>query len=334
MVPHEGWAPPRRGGFGGRGNDKEVTVSLTDPRAEMAKVKLAEMVLDGHVKQAADTLTDYTRNQLREKGFLRKIIPPLPISNDQLDRHLYDEKPIYIAEMQPDSPGAVSVPFGTLPRTFYLRYTRYPVHFQRIATPRATKDVDELRTHRLDLRQITSDQMIRDMLAEEDGKFMTAVNGTLIARDAVLPFSEAAQWIALYGGITRETLEEAKKLLPGLVSRLAPATTLVNSLFIYDIQKFGRDEAGGDFSQDLLKKGFSEEEFAEMRWIATIKHDLVPNNRQYFFAGPEFIGKFLVLEDVVMHIKHEAFMVEFMAYCCSGCTIGNATGIGAVDYLG
>ena len=63
----------------------------------------------------------------------------------------------------------------------YIRGPRYLVMMDRIVTPRFTKDVDELRTWIMDIRQVLSDNAIKDMLAEEDGKFITAVNTALVA---------------------------------------------------------------------------------------------------------------------------------------------------------
>jgi hypothetical protein len=43
-----------------------------------------------------------------------------------------------------DEPAAISIPFSTLPANLYIRGPRYRVQFDRIVTPKFTKDVDEL----------------------------------------------------------------------------------------------------------------------------------------------------------------------------------------------
>ena len=40
-----------------------------------------------------------------------------------------------------------------------------------------------------------------------------------------------------------------------------------------------------------------------VKWIITIKKDLVPTNTMYHFADPKFIGKSYILEDTTMYIK-------------------------------
>src|SRR3954465_5049474 len=93
-------------------------------------------------KQAIDAVNDFTRTKMREDGFYRRIMPPIPITNDQLDRATHTDKPIKIVDKEPDSPAAISIPFATLPQNLYIRGPRYRVMFDRIATPRFTKDVD------------------------------------------------------------------------------------------------------------------------------------------------------------------------------------------------
>ena len=39
-------------------------------------------------KQAVDAVNDFTRTKMREDGFYRRIMPPIPISNDDLDRQV------------------------------------------------------------------------------------------------------------------------------------------------------------------------------------------------------------------------------------------------------
>ena len=138
-------------------------------------------------KPAVDAVNDFTRTKMREDGFYRRIIPPLPISNDELDRQVDTDKPVKIVDKDPDSPAATSIPFATLPTNLYIRGPRYKVSFDRIGSPRFTKDVDELRTWYMDIRQVLSDNAIKDMLAEEDSKFLLAVDAAIGAAGSTVP---------------------------------------------------------------------------------------------------------------------------------------------------
>lgn len=287
----------------------------------------------GMEKQAIDAVNDFTRTKMREDGFYRRILPPLQISNDELDRQVDTDKPVKIVDKEADSPAAMSIPFATLPQNVYIRGPRYRVMFDRIVTPRFVKDVDEMRTWVMDIRQVLSDNSIKDMLAEEDSKFIGACNALMLGPDVPVPYNgNVVQWETISGGITRETVQDARKIMPRGPSHLEAHTSLINNVTIKEIEKWGRDEMGGDFSQDVVKNGWAETEFMNMKWIITIKRDLVPDDTMFMFADPKFIGKSYLLEDTTMYIRREAYMIEFFAYQTMGGSIGHAGGIARADF--
>jgi len=305
----------------------------TPAEARMVNEALFEQLgTPGLEKRAIDAVNDFTRTKMREDGFYRRILPPLQITNDELDRQVDTDKPVKVVDKEPDSPAAISLPFANLPINIYIKGPRYRVLFDRVVTPRFTKDVDELRTWIMDIRQVLSDNSIKDMLAEEDTKFLTAVNTALVGQDVILPTSGVAQFIGIGGGITRETMQVAFKVLPRTPSHLEVHTVLVNNVTIREVMKWGRDEMGGDFSQDLVRNGWSEQEFMNARWIITIKRDLVPDDHIYQFADPKFIGKSYLLEDTTMYIKREAYLLEFFAYETIGGALGHYSGLGHVVF--
>lgn len=284
-------------------------------------------------KQAIDAVNDFTRTKMREDGFYRRILPPLPITNDELDRQVDTDKPVKIVDKEPDSPAAISIPFATLPQNLYIRGNRYKVCFDRIVTPRFTKDADELRTWVMDIRQVLSDNAIKDMLAEEDGKFLVAVNTALVGAGQVVPTSGVVQYEQIAGGITRDTLFDAMKIMPNTPSNLEVHTILINHITIKDVCKFTRNEMGGDMSQDIMRNGWTEQNFMGKTWIITIKKNLVPTNTMYMFADPKFIGKSYTLEDTTMYIRREAYMLEFFAYETLGGSIGHTSGLARADFV-
>jgi hypothetical protein len=279
-------------------------------------------------KEAVDAVNDFTRLKMREEGFFRKIMPPVTITNSDLDRQIDTDKPVKIVDKEPDSPAAISVPFATMPRNLYIRGPRYPVAMDRIVTTRFTKDVDELRTWIMDIRQVLSDNAIKDMLAEEDGKFINAVDTSLVGADTVLLTSGVAQYETISGGITRDSLWDSMKIMPSTPFNLEVHTILMNHITIKDAAKFGFDEwGGGQISQDIMRDGWSEATFLGAKLIITIKKDLVETNHTYMFADPKFIGKHYILEDTTMYIRREAYMLEFFAYETCGATIGHTGGL-------
>jgi hypothetical protein len=284
-------------------------------------------------KQAIDAVNDFTRTTMREDGFYRRIMPSVSISNDELDRQVDTDKPVKVVDKEPNSPAAISIPFATLPKNLYIKGNRYRVMFDRIVTPRFTKDVDELRTWVMDIRQVLSDNAIKDMLAEEDSKFMSAVNSAMVGADLVVPTSGVAQHQTISGGITRETLWDALKIMPNTPFNLETHNILVNNITIKEVCKFARDEMGGNLAEDIMKNGWSLQTFLGKSWVITIKKGLVPTNSMFMFADPKFIGKAYELEATTMYIKREAYMLEFFAYETIGGSIGHTAGLARADFV-
>jgi hypothetical protein len=285
-------------------------------------------------KDAQQAVNDFTRVKMREDGFWRKILPPVPIANDELDRQVDTEKNVKIIDKEPDSPAALSIPYATLPMNRYIQGPRYRVMFDRIVTPNFTTDVGRLRTWDMDIRQVLSDNAIKDMLAEEDGKAIRAVNTLLVAANATVPETGVSQWRTIDGGVTRMTINDALKVLPQTPSHLECATVLINNVTIKEIQKWGRTEVGGDLAEEIVRNGFAERVMFGVRFIITIKRNLVADNTIYMFAEPKFLGKFFILEDTTMHIEKKAYLLNFFAYEEIGSAIGNVAAVGRVDFTG
>lgn len=287
---------------------------------------------NGLEKSAQDMVNSFIHTVIREDSFHQKIIPRIPISDDELTQVLDDDNPSKIIEREPGSRAAVSVPFGALPTTVIIHGTKFRIAFNRIMTPRMTKDVAQLRSYIQDIRQIISDNSVKDIATEEDTQFISTVNRVLGSPGAVMPWSNIAQWVTSSGGLDRDTLEDADKVMKRTYAHLSPETALCNNVTIHEICKFGRDQMGGDFSEEVLRKGWTETEFMNKKWIITIKRDLVPDESIFYFAGAKYIGKSFEYEPPTMYVKKDAFNLEFFCYESVGSGIGHTAGITRVDF--
>jgi hypothetical protein len=314
--------------------------------------KRANQVVRQHIDQmefnpestvkVARATSDYIRMKLREEGFLRKILPAQTITGDDLTKQVSTDKPSKVVELEPDSPGAMSIPFGEFPTGTYIHGKRWLVTFSRIATPMFNKDVAELHDYDLDIRQVISDNALKDLQAEEDGKFIQTCNSLLsndsMVPDVNLPYgpngSNIQLWETFTGGLTRDNVIEAKKIMMRAGARLRPQTALVNQKTAIEFEKWTREEVGGDMSQSILVNGWAGEanKWCALNWITTIKDDLVPDNSMFLFAAPEFLGRLYFLEDTTMFVKREGPMLSWYAYEMLGGGIANVAAVSRVDF--
>ena len=298
--------------------------------------KVVDFLERGEIEKVAQTSSEYTRIQIREDSFAFKILPPEKCTDDMLDRDL-DERLRVIWELEPDSPGAMWVPLQTIPEGEYIKGSRYQIPFARVLTKKYTKDIDELRTYKQDIRKILTDNSIKDGLAEIDGKFIDTCHRIVTNTAGNLPganlFTGKVQYRGLSGGLTKENFVEAKKMLPrGSTTmagkfRLRNYIALMNDVTAQDWQKLTILEIGNEAVGGMWRDGLTADTYLGMKNIFTIKDDLVPDNIVYFFAAPEFLGKCFYMTDWCQYLKKEFYFIEMFAAWMGGFAIGNVAGV-------
>jgi hypothetical protein len=281
----------------------------------------------GSVKEAQDMVTDFTRIKIRESSFFEKVLPSVKIGNDELTPQLGTDKNVKLVEREPGSPGAITVPLGAQPVAYYFYGDRYPVYFDRLMTPKFQKDMSELRTYGMDIRQVLSDNAILDMDFELDYKMLLAVDSIVGNEGSTVAETGIVQNLVISGGTTRSTLASMLKILPSTFAHLETACVVVNNVTIKNIISFDRLAAGGDMSESMFNEGFQAKKLYGVTWIVTSKTELVANDVYYLYASPEFLGKSLVLDDTTMYVEKKSFNLEFYAYAERGATIGNPAAV-------
>lgn len=289
---------------------------------------------DPHLKkEAQEGASDYLRIRMREDGFTRRLFQPENVTPADFDRQVDTPKPVIVRDMEPNSAGAYSIPFATTPQDNYVRGPRYRVMFDRIASRRYREDVNNLLTYDMDIRQILNDFLLKDIMAEEDRKFIATANTIVGTVNTVNATLGACQYITV-GALTRQSIAHAMKGLPSTNRHLNPAKVLVNNITIWDVVALDRTAVGGDLAEEIFVNGFGERQIMGVNWAISIKTDLVPNNIIFEFAEPKFLGDFFILDDVTLSSKHEDYFISFFAYESVGCTIANSAAVAKVSFSG
>lgn len=139
-----------------------------------------------------------------------------------------------------------------------------------------------------------------------------------------------------------------------------PKTPLVAKEFVSELKGYGVNANGDAFAEDVIKNGWSDQQFFGKRWHETRKamiDDIIREEDERFLenvrgiAGdqvvfdeqvlprlgqavdPEFLGKSYVLEDEGMYLPREPYMLEFFAYQTQGgVAIGHTSTLSRVDF--
>jgi len=298
--------------------------------AEVLNRKLLDAISnsdDGYLKSASDAASNMIRRKLRENGFSRSIIPYKPVTNEKLTYLPDTDLPVIVEEMEPDSPGAKSVTFNDTADTAFYRMDKFVVYFAKIVTPEFTKNVDELRTYKSDLRGIITDNALKDVQTEEDGRFVGTIDRVVGAYGGVGE-SGSQQAFSLAAGITRDSYVEILSHLEN--QRLNNGVYLMNRKTAKAFLKWDRSEIGGDIAQNMFQDGLTaltEGKVMGIRHIFTIKDELIPNNEVYQFAEPSYLGRAYVLQNVTMYVEKKKDILRFSAMEKIGLTIANVAGV-------
>lgn len=303
---------------------------------------------EGSIKSASTAGSNMIRRRIREDGFARNIIAPKTVTNDMLDRVPEHDRPVMIEDMEPDSKGAKSIPFGDSADTEFYYGTKYLCVFNVITTPEFTKDINELRTYKMDLRRVITDNALRDIQTEEDTRFIEVINtvcgnGWAGAGGAGTSagYAGAAGHNQSYTVQTQNGKDIGRKDYIHSLSHLEN-NNLNNGVFLMnrktakEFLKMDRSEAGGDLSQELFTSGLkalSEATVFGVRHLFTIKADLVPNNWVYHFAEPEFLGRFYTLQDPTMYVEKKKDILRFSARETLSVTIANLSGVARTKFV-
>lgn len=311
----------------------ESTTPLTAAENRASNQQLVELLDAGQDKKASAINTTYIRRIIREDGFYRRLFNPTQVLASDLQRDVVVKKPMVVIDVEPLSPASYSLPFGATPGELQMFGARCRLVMDRITTQTMTVDTAELATYSMDLRQVMSDQILRDYLAEEDSKLIQAVQTCLVGANVVTPNAGSVQWKTQNGGVTSVAISDSFNLMQGTISSIPVETILINNLTMQQIVTAVLQESDGALLERVMKDGFAETEYLGKRLIVTIKRSLVPTGTFYHFGPMTHLGVGLFYEDITMALKKERYFIQFGAYGCGGMVIGNVNAVGRVDML-
>lgn len=306
--------------------------NISEAEIDTQLVAALEASEDGFQKNASATYTKVIRRRIRESGFQRLIMEYEPISTDQLTYLPNTELAAKVEEMEPDSPGAKACTFNDTPDTAFYRGDKFIVVFCKITTPMFTKNIEELRMYKSNLRQIVTDNSLRDMHTTEDGRFISLTDRLVGTIDTADGEAGVEQYSHLHGGMTRQNALEMTNYLEN--RDIENGTFLVNRKTAKWVAGLTRDGAGGDLAERTLIDGnraLPKLQFQGVPYVATIKRNLVPNNVAYLYADPAFLGRAYMLQDIRLWVEKKLDILRFCAFEKVGLTIANVGAVHKVD---
>ncbi len=278
---------------------------------------------DSGVKKTAQTITtDYIQTKAREDGIMRAILPPETIGLDELDPQVTVEAPTKIFEKEPWNPPAISVPFGSKANVLELVGDRGLVVFHKITTPVHRKDKFLLANYRADVRQIITDNDLKEILTEEDVTTFGFIDLVLGTANATLTWANnVALHVGINGGLTPETWVDMMQTLMRTQARFRCHTVVMNQVLAENLVAWDGDELSQATLEEVNQRGWVSTNFKGKNLIITIKRDVVPDDVVYMFAAPNQLGRFWMLQDVTMYPDARGTILEWWSEETIGITL-------------
>jgi len=199
-----------------------------------------------------------------------------------------------------------------------------------------TKNVNLLRTYKTDVRQMVTDNLMRQIHVAEDAAHTARVLSCVGSETPIGSATSTTQNIAMGAALSRQTLKTAQSFL---TNRKYPfSTALVNQRTANEILGWPHDEIGGPLAQEILTKGLknSLDSFGlfGISWVATIKNELVADGEMFQYTTNDRLGHSVMLEDITVTIKKEYDMLRMRAQEQVGTSFGVTNGLQRVYFTG
>jgi hypothetical protein len=269
-----------------------------------------------------------------------KIIEPKQLTADDFYPHpTRTDKLWYRLDVEPDCPGVIEMAYNTPAPIMTYNARRVFVSVDRIQSVRLRKEVNELITWSVALQDIQADGQLKEVEYKFDSRGIGAVNVAVgLQPNQIMRSTGSVHYHVVDDDLTRTALAHSLNYIPNLGEQngLNSKVLLMNNITFNTIAKWAPLQAGEDFTTDILKNGLGsiEDGLFGMKFVVTIKKNLIPTGTVYHFGDPAYIGTSLVWKEPTMIIKQHDFSVEFGVFTERGGAILVYLGLARVDYTG
>jgi hypothetical protein len=306
------------------------------------RASLAEKLASGNEtmrKEASGTLDTFIRKSFKEQSFMDKIIEPVQLKVDDFYKHTHTDKPCVLLEIEPECPGVIEMAYNSTTPIMTFGAKRTLCGIDRIKSIRLKKEVNELLTWSVSLRDILADLQLKHVLTCFDTRGLHAVNLSVGSQPGqVMRTTGSVHYYHVQDGLSHNAIAESLKYIPriGVENGLNTQTILMNTVTSKEFAKWAPLDAGEKFTEGIVNSGLQSlnREIMGLRPVLTIKRDIVPDGMVYHFADPHYIGRAYVWIEPTMIIKNHDHSVEFSVYTERGGGIFVFLGIARVKYSG
>lgn len=277
----------------------------------------------------------YVRDKLRENSFMRKILPPQQVTKADMQVSVNHDTMVYIDEIEPNS-RAMTLTFRGQPTARFIRAPRYEIPIFCVSSERFEKTEQELLSYRMPITKVIEDNSVKDIQEIEDHRGLTYVEAAVQATGQIVRGEQAeadadafGAGNGLRGTVQRSDLIKLFKELDGKRRRLSKI--LCNEEDWDDVMGWTIEDYGDTVQGKVAVDGYTYDRIMGRMVIRTVKTDILQTGNIYGFTSPEFLGKFLILNNTKFYIDKVANLIMWQSWEDIGMAIGNVSSIAKLE---
>lgn len=288
-------------------------------------------------KLAATAEENIIKRKLREDAFCPAILPLDDYSKD--DNAFMDsldkEDPMVLIEMEPDQFGPKTLSWNDTGDIRTFKGNKFILSFVKHTTPVFTKNIDFLRTYKMDLTQMIEDNCARDLARQKDVTFMAGID-EIVGQPYGPAQSGYEQNVVYESRLTKDKHALACQLIP---DRSLPVGVFLlnrrtaNDILLWDKDVF--DRGAGDMTEKITKEGLGAFDTLHLHGvdhIVTMKNDIIQNGVMYQFTTPDYLGRGGILQPMKMYTEKKEDFIRWHATEKIGFAIANEVGVQKVTF--
>jgi hypothetical protein len=279
-------------------------------------------------QELSEITINYIKQLLREESFSRKILPPEPVTRQDIQRQVDDDSVVKIVDIEPDS-RALAVNFRSETEARFIEAKRYAIPFFRIESELFEKTEEELYAYEMPVIKVIEENSVKDIQEIEDTFFIRFAQQAVTQTGKVLTD-------ALTPRLTKSLLTDGFKLIDA--DRLQTAVILMANTTYDDVLNFNQPVVGDSIASKIIVDGYTFDQLLGKKLIISNKStnqagcNLLPFGQVWFFTDPEYLGNFYILNTTKLYMDKRGPLINWQAWESIGMGFGNIKSIAKLEY--
>lgn len=290
---------------------------------------------NGHEKVAGLT-ENYLRDRIRETCVANRAIPPVILTEAQIDTNTQNDFPLKRVWLEPES-RAFTLGFRGRGYAQFVEGRKYEVWFTKLETEHFKKTQEELMTMKFPLIDVVNSNFVFDLQEQVDAMFRDRLDAAVGASGNIIN--------AL--GTVKDNFKDAviDAVRAVLGRRRRTARLIMTEHTWMNLARLEPDKIGYENVGRIAFTGVAPEKtFLGYEVITTINstskktdfgdvnyHESVwPNDCIYAITAPEYLGSNFMLRDIQQEMDRKGNMLEWYSWTNQGMEIGNISSVAKI----